>query len=89
MNHLLSKSLEQSNATWKSGLDASDNQGAAGYNRRLSLACAEAVRDWLVGQGIEAGRLTTRGYGATAPTAPNDTEEGRARNRRIEFKRTN
>lgn len=66
-----------------------DDQGNAAYNRRLSLARAVAVRDWLVGQGIETGRLTTRGYGATVPAAPNDTEEGRARNRRIEFKRTN
>jgi len=66
-----------------------DNQGATGYNMRLSRTRAEAVRDWLVNQGIDRSRLSTRGYGASTPTASNDTEEGRARNRRIEFKRTN
>ena len=39
-------------------------------------------------EGIDANRMTTRGYGSTRPTASNDTEEGRAQNRRIEFRRT-
>ncbi|MCS6799747.1 MAG: OmpA family protein [Myxococcota bacterium] len=64
-----------------------DNQGNPGYNRRLSEARAQSVRDWLVRHGIEAARLTVRGYGHTQPVASNDTEEGRAQNRRIEFRR--
>jgi OOP family OmpA-OmpF porin len=66
-----------------------DNQGASRYNMRLSLARANSVRDWLVDHGIDRARMSTRGYGASTPTASNDTDEGRARNRRIEFKRTN
>jgi OOP family OmpA-OmpF porin len=60
--------------------------GNASYNRRLSQQRADAVRDWLVGHGIERNRMRTRGYGSEQPVAPNDTDEGRARNRRIEFK---
>lgn len=64
-----------------------DNVGNASYNRRLSRARAQAVKRWLVERGIEEARMTTRGYGATQAVASNDTEAGRARNRRIEFRR--
>lgn len=63
-----------------------DDVGNANYNRRLSQQRADAVRDWLVGHGVERDRLRARGYGAAQPVAPNTTDEGRARNRRIEFK---
>ncbi|MCB9600025.1 MAG: OmpA family protein [Sandaracinus sp.] len=63
-----------------------DNVGNANYNRRLSQQRADAVRDWLVGHGVAQNRMRTRGYGSAQPVAPNDTDEGRARNRRIEFK---
>ncbi|MBX3245976.1 MAG: OmpA family protein [Myxococcales bacterium] len=63
-----------------------DNVGAAAYNRRLSQQRADAVRAWLVGRGVDGRRMQARGYGAAQPVAPNDTDEGRARNRRIEFK---
>jgi outer membrane protein OmpA-like peptidoglycan-associated protein len=46
---------------------------------------ATAVKAWLVGQGIENGRLSTSGLGATSPMKGNDTPEGRAENRRVEF----
>ncbi|MFO0693910.1 MAG: OmpA family protein [Polyangiales bacterium] len=62
-----------------------DDVGDARHNLRLSQQRAETVRRWLVQHGIPQGRLVARGYGATSPRAPNDTEEGRARNRRIEF----
>src|SRR5690606_10535868 len=45
----------------------SDNVGNASYNRRLSQQRADAVRDWLVGHGIERNRMRTRGYGSEQP----------------------
>jgi outer membrane protein OmpA-like peptidoglycan-associated protein len=63
-----------------------DNVGKAEVNRVLSNNRAQAVVKYLVAQGIEAARLTFKGYGATQPVADNDSEEGRARNRRTELK---
>jgi len=64
-----------------------DNQGDADYNEDLSLRRANAVKEHLVErESIAAERLQTRGYGASVPIASNDTEEGRAKNRRTEFK---
>jgi outer membrane protein OmpA-like peptidoglycan-associated protein len=61
-----------------------DNVGRAEANRELSQRRAEAVRDYLVDQGIDGVRIEAVGYGAERPIAPNDTEEGRQKNRRIE-----
>lgn len=63
-----------------------DSQGSAGFNRRLSRARAEAVRDALAERGIALARLRAKGYGESEPVASNDTPEGRARNRRIAFR---
>ncbi|MEM1343325.1 MAG: OmpA family protein [Pseudomonadota bacterium] len=63
-----------------------DAQGRAEFNQRLSRARAEAVRAALVALGVEAGQLRTKGYGETVPIADNATPEGRAKNRRIEFR---
>lgn len=63
-----------------------DNQGNADANQVLSQNRAKAVYDYLVGAGISSDRLSYKGYGQTAPIATNDTEEGRAQNRRTEFK---
>jgi outer membrane protein OmpA-like peptidoglycan-associated protein len=64
-----------------------DNQGAADYNEDLSLRRANAVKKYLVErESIAADRLETKGYGALEPLVSNDTEEGRAKNRRTEFK---
>jgi outer membrane protein OmpA-like peptidoglycan-associated protein len=63
-----------------------DNIGSEEYNMKLSLKRAEAVKKYLVEKGgIDPGRLETEGRGETEPIDTNDTEEGRARNRRIEF----
>ncbi|MCC6877283.1 MAG: OmpA family protein [Sandaracinaceae bacterium] len=62
-----------------------DNQGSRSYNMDLSRRRAEAVRDWLVTHGIDSSRMRVRGYGPTRPAASNDTPEGQAQNRRIEF----
>ncbi|MEM1055957.1 MAG: OmpA family protein [Bacteroidota bacterium] len=63
----------------------SDSQGAEDTNLALSQRRAEAVRDYLVGQGVDTDALTPQGYGEAEPIADNDTEEGRARNRRVVF----
>ena len=63
-----------------------DSQGAAEMNLRLSKARAEAVMDRLVAAGIPPARLSARGYGEAAPIADNATADGRALNRRIEFR---
>lgn len=63
-----------------------DNTGTPEHNLELSKQRADAVRDYLVEGGIDADRLETRGAGQTDPRAPNTSEEGRARNRRTEFK---
>jgi OmpA-OmpF porin, OOP family len=63
-----------------------DNTGSAPYNRQLSEKRARSVYDHLIKNGIEPKRLLIKGYGPDAPVAPNETEEGRMLNRRIEFK---
>lgn len=64
-----------------------DDRGSARTNRRLSQQRADAVKRWLVSHGLAASRFQTRGYGSESPIDTNDTPEGRARNRRIEFRR--
>lgn len=63
-----------------------DSRGSLALNERLSQQRAEAVRDYLIDQGIAPERLTARGYGPHQPIASNDTAEGRAQNRRVELK---
>lgn len=63
-----------------------DNVGSAAFNLKLSTARAEAVRDWLVeASGLSATQFAIQGYGQTRPIAPDDTDEGRAKNRRVEI----
>jgi outer membrane protein OmpA-like peptidoglycan-associated protein len=64
-----------------------DNVGSAGYNQRLSEARARSVRNYLVQHGVAAAQVTAVGHGESDPAASNDTEEGRAQNRRVELKR--
>lgn len=63
-----------------------DNIGGEEFNQNLSDARANAVRDALIARGVDASRLRTRGFGLRYPIEANDTEEGRARNRRTVFK---
>jgi outer membrane protein OmpA-like peptidoglycan-associated protein len=65
-----------------------DDRGNDAHNLKLSQERAEAVREYLIGQGIEPHRLTARGYGETAPLESNKKPSGRAANRRVEFVRT-
>ncbi|MGD9802590.1 MAG: OmpA family protein [Hyphomicrobiaceae bacterium] len=62
-----------------------DSVGRAAYNKRLSELRARAVADYLVKAGVKKSRVDAQGFGAENPVASNDTAEGRAQNRRIEF----
>lgn len=62
-----------------------DAVGNDAYNQKLSQARAQSVVAWLTAQGIPATQLTARGYGKTQPVASNDTDDGRARNRRVDL----
>lgn len=65
-----------------------DATGSAATNTRLSQARADAVRNYLISQGVPASRLTARGFGPAQPVASNTTADGRAQNRRVELHRT-
>ena len=65
-----------------------DATGPDAYNPKLSKERAGSARSYLIEQGIEASRLEATGYGESKPIATNKTKEGRAENRRVEFKVT-
>ena len=60
-----------------------DSSGADAYNLKLSQRRAEAVREYLLSQGVNSSQLSARGYGESKPVGDNKTEEGRAENRRV------
>ena len=62
-----------------------DSKGSDDYNANLSQGRSQAVVDYIVSQGIDSDRLSAHGYGESKPIDTNDTEEGRANNRRVEF----
>lgn len=63
-----------------------DNTGAAEYNEGLSLRRAQTVHDYLAANGIAESRMTVRGYGESSPIETNDTDAGRAANRRVSLR---
>jgi outer membrane protein OmpA-like peptidoglycan-associated protein len=63
-----------------------DNKGSKAYNQTLSENRAKSVYEYFIKQGIEKARLSYKGYDFSEPIADNETEEGRAKNRRTEFK---
>lgn len=63
-----------------------DNTGGFDYNQTLSLNRANAVRNYLLGNGVDQRRLTTMGFGPTQPVADNNTVDGRQLNRRVELR---
>jgi outer membrane protein OmpA-like peptidoglycan-associated protein len=77
--------LKQNAAVHVSVEGHTDSAGTEEYNLGLSMRRATAVKDFLVGHGVEASRLSTRGLGESAPVASNDTSDGRAQNRRVEL----
>jgi OmpA-OmpF porin, OOP family len=66
-----------------------DNTGAADHNRELATSRARTVLGALVGLGVDASRLDSKGFGPDKPIADNSTDEGRARNRRVELVKVN
>jgi OmpA-OmpF porin, OOP family len=62
-----------------------DNVGSNESNQKLSQDRADSVREYFISKGIEPDRVASKGYGETKPVATNDTDEGRQRNRRVEF----
>jgi len=62
-----------------------DGDGDAAANQALSEARAKAVADYLIKAGLPADRFKTSGQGSSVPIADNDTEDGKAKNRRIDF----
>jgi outer membrane protein OmpA-like peptidoglycan-associated protein len=63
-----------------------DNRGAMDLNMRLSKERARSVMNYLGSKGIAQNRLESEGFGPNKPIADNNTDDGRARNRRVEFK---
>lgn len=63
-----------------------DSDGSDSYNLRLSQSRADAVREYLISQGVDAARLSSVGYGETRPIDTNRTTSGKANNRRVEFR---
>jgi outer membrane protein OmpA-like peptidoglycan-associated protein len=62
-----------------------DSQGSDDYNMTLSEKRAASVATYLKAKGVASSRIKTKGFGETAPVATNDTEAGRAQNRRVNF----
>ena len=63
-----------------------DDQGSDEYNIELSNRRAEAVRKYLISQGVDGGRLVAKGYGERVPVESGTSDKARAANRRVEFK---
>jgi outer membrane protein OmpA-like peptidoglycan-associated protein len=88
MNRILK--LLQDNPELKFSVEGhTDATGNAASNQTLSEARSKAVVEKLVSMGISADRLSSAGKGQTTPIADNSTDEGRAKNRRVEFVKTN
>jgi outer membrane protein OmpA-like peptidoglycan-associated protein len=63
-----------------------DSYGSDDYNFKLSDNRARSVMEYILSKGIASNRITSQGYGETRPVVPNDTDENRQLNRRVEFK---
>lgn len=78
--------MMQDNPDWRFSVEGhTDSDGADATNQTLSEKRAEAVRAELVRLGITTDRLTSKGWGESKPMTANDTPEGKAQNRRVEF----
>jgi len=78
-------SMNQHSVTAIEIIGHTDSTGSDAINNPLSVARAHATRDYLVGRGVSAQRISTAGRGEREPIASNDTESGRAQNRRVEI----
>src|SRR5215467_8199167 len=76
------------NPSWRIRVEGyTDNVGSKAANEMLSEKRAESVVDWFVAHGVDRSRLTAKGYGEVRPVGDNATEDGRAKNRRVELVR--
>jgi len=82
----VAQTLSQYDQTYIDVYGHTDSTGSESYNQALSERRAQSVADYLSSHGVQAARIATRGFGETQPIASNDTEEGRAANRRVEIK---
>ena len=80
------QTLASYNQTYIDVLGHTDSTGSDAYNQALSERRAQSVADYLAGRGVARARIGTRGYGEGQPIASNDTDTGRAENRRVEIK---
>jgi outer membrane protein OmpA-like peptidoglycan-associated protein len=81
----LAQTLSEYNKTVIQIAGHTDSTGSHAYNMKLSEERANSVKTYLTGRGVPANRLVTIGAGPDYPIASNDTEEGRAKNRRVEI----
>ena len=79
------QSLQQNPSSTVTIIGHTDATGSASVNEPLSLQRADATRDYLVSRGVASNRFSIDGRGSREPVASNDTEAGRARNRRVEI----
>jgi lipid-binding SYLF domain-containing protein len=78
----------KNNPDWKIRVEGfTDNVGGQEANEKLSADRAEAVANWLADHGVDRSRLSSKGYGESRPIASNKSEDGRAKNRRVELVR--
>jgi outer membrane protein OmpA-like peptidoglycan-associated protein len=78
--------LLQAHPEWQLSLSGhTDNEGTETFNQTLSEKRSEAVKQYLVGKGVTANRITTKGYGQTKPLAANDNKAAKGKNRRVEM----
>jgi|TARA_R100000501_G_scaffold10060_1_gene19714 outer membrane protein OmpA-like peptidoglycan-associated protein len=78
--------LQEYDKTFVDVYGHTDSTGSDAYNLTLSQRRAESVSTYLAANGVQRARIATQGYGETQPIASNDTESGRAQNRRVEIK---
>ncbi|HEX8556057.1 MAG TPA: OmpA family protein [Sphingomonas sp.] len=82
----VAQTLGQYNQTYVDVYGHTDSTGSDTYNQTLSERRATAVADYMASRGVQSARIATRGYGETKPIAANETDAGRAANRRVEIK---
>jgi outer membrane protein OmpA-like peptidoglycan-associated protein len=82
----VASTLSTYNQTYIDVLGHTDSTGSDAYNQSLSERRANSVADYLSMKGVARARIGVRGYGESSPIASNDTESGRAQNRRVEIK---
>ena len=82
----VAQTLSSYNQTYIDVLGHTDSTGSDAYNQTLSVNRAQAVASYLSSRGVASARMGVRGFGESAPIASNDTEMGRAQNRRVEIK---